>query len=347
MNEADSHPRTTYAERLDIRRAERAGSERWRGFHSYLQVATMAGAVVVVVPALNHVFSIAWEGVPAVVFLALFVSRDRLRRPSEMHLRAVRYFERGLARLDGNWAGAGESGIGYLDAGHPYAQDLDLFGKGSLFELLCNARTPMGQDTLAQWLLEPAQPDKIRERQEAVTELADRVDLREDIAVVAENARGGVHTEALYAWGERDPLLVPSPFRIVAWGLSVLGATAVVAFGAYLLAQFGILQLPEKTLAELELYFISMALIYSVVLVRFKRRTDRIIHEIEKAGSDLSLIAEVLLRLEAEQFASPRLAALRGELDAEGQPPSRRISRLNRLMELVDSRRNGVVRFIG
>src|SRR5579859_265318 len=99
MNEADSHPRTTYSERLDIRRAERARSELRLRFHSYLQVATLAGAVVVVVPALNHAFSIAWEVVPAVVFLTLLVSRGRLRRRSEMHLRAVRYFERGLANI--------------------------------------------------------------------------------------------------------------------------------------------------------------------------------------------------------------------------------------------------------
>lgn len=347
MTEADTHARKTYSDRLDFRRAERTGSERRLRFHSYLQVATLAGAVIIVVPALNHAFSIAWEVVPAMVFLALFVSRDRLRRRSEMHLRAIQYFERGLARLEGNWAGAGESGIRYLDPAHPYAQDLDLFGKGSLFELLCSARTPMGQDTLTQWLLEPAPPETIRERQEAIAELAGRVDLREDIAVLAENARAGVNSEALFAWGEREPLLVPSPFRFVAWGLSVLGATAVVAFVTYLLAQFGIFQLPEKMLAALELYFLSMSIVYSPVLLRFKRRTDRIISEVEKASSDLGLIAEVLRRLEAEQFASAHLAALRRELDAKGQPPSGRIASLNRLMELVDSRRNGVVRFIG
>jgi hypothetical protein len=347
MNESDSNPRTAYSRRLEYRRAELALDERRLRFHSYVQLATLVGAVVVVVAALNHAFSIAWEVAPAAVFLILFVSRDQLRQQCEMHQRAVRHFEDGLARLDGNWTGSGEAGMRYLDPAHPYAQDLDLFGKGSMFELLCNARTPMGQDTLAKWLREPAPPDKIRERQEAVAELANRVDLREAIAVVAENGRAGVHTEALYAWGEREPLLVPSPFRVVAWGLSVLGASAVVAFVAYLLAQFRIFQLPEKTLAELELYFLSMSIVYSPVLLRFKRRTDRIIREIEKASSDLGLIAEVLDRLEPEQFASPRLAVLRRELDTEGQPPSRRIARLNRLMELVDSRRNGVVRFIG
>ena len=33
--------------------------------------------------------------------------------------------------------------------------DLDLFGKGGLFELLCTVRTRMGEERLAQWLKTP------------------------------------------------------------------------------------------------------------------------------------------------------------------------------------------------
>ncbi len=67
--------------------------------------------------------------------------------------------------------------------------------------------------------------------------------------------------------------------------------------------------------------------------------------EIEDAA-DLSLIAGVLRRLEAERFTSTRLATLRAELDIEGWPPSRRIAKLNKLIELVDSRRHMVVKVI-
>src|SRR5581483_4388386 len=127
---------------------------------------------------------------------------ERTLRSLERSRRAVTYFERGLARLDGDWAGHGEAGDRYLDPAHPYAQDLDLFGKGSVFELLCAARTRIGQDTLARWLLAPASPEVARERNEAVEELRPRVDLREDLAVLAETARTGVDAAALEAWGK-------------------------------------------------------------------------------------------------------------------------------------------------
>ena len=180
-----------------------------------------------------------------------------------------------------------------------------------------------------------------------MAELAPRSDLREDIAVLGENARAGVHTEALFAWGEREPLLEPSPFRIVACGLTVLGATAVVALIAFLLAQSGILELPEKTMAGLQLYFLSISIVYTTIQLRFKKRMDRIMKEIDAAGYELNLIADVLGRLEAERFTSPYLVRLRLELDTEGWPPSRQIAKLNRLIQLIDSRRNLVVQVIG
>lgn len=193
---------------------------------------------------------------------------------------------------------------------------------------------------LAEWLLNPAAPDIIRPRQGAVAELAPRLDFLEDLAVLGESARAGVRTEALYAWGERKPLLEPSWFRVLAWGLSVLGSTAVIAFLASLLVFFGMLKLPEKTVAGLQLYVLSLGMVYSAVLWRFKGRTHTIIQEIADAAPDLSLIAEVLGRLETERFTSPLLAMLRAELEADGQPPSIRIAKLHKLVELVDSRKN-------
>ena len=112
---------------------------------------------------------------------------------------------------------------------HPYAEDFDLFGKGSLFELLSTARTRGGEDTLAQWLLHPAASEVVIERQAAVEELRTKLDLREDLALLGEDVRSQTHPDKLIAWAEAPPVLTSGGARAVAAVLSL----AMLAVGAY------------------------------------------------------------------------------------------------------------------
>jgi DNA mismatch repair ATPase MutS len=65
-----------------------------------------------------------------------------------------------------------------------------------------------------------------------------------------------------------------------------------------------------------------------------------VVAEVERPGRELSLLAEILGRLEQERFAAPLLVRLRSELDADGKPPSRQIARLSRLIQILDSLKN-------
>ena len=137
------------------------------------------------------------------LFLArVAVYHSRILRARDLSLRAVAFYERGLARIEDRWDDSGETGERFDDPHHVYASDLDLFGKSSLFQLLSTARTRMGEETLAQWLLAPATVERIRERQAAVTELRNQLDLREDLAVLGGDAAVGVHPEDLVRWAE-------------------------------------------------------------------------------------------------------------------------------------------------
>ena len=150
-------PHTEYSRLLEQRRATMASEERRHRLLGYARLAAVLSAVAVVWLALgSHALSIAWVILPLALFAALLLIGDRLLKRLERLRSATRFFEKGVARLEGKWMGSGEPGDGYLDPDHPYAQDLDLFGKGSLFELLCTARTHIGEDTLARWLLVPA-----------------------------------------------------------------------------------------------------------------------------------------------------------------------------------------------
>ncbi|MGD0499794.1 MAG: DNA mismatch repair protein MutS [Bryobacteraceae bacterium] len=338
-------PRGFYSERLEQRRAEIAASERRHRSLGYWRLAAAGCAVILVCVALaGRSSTVLWAGIPAAGFVALAVIHERLLRGLERRRRAAAFYERGLARLDGAWAGTGATGDGYLDPAHLYAQDLDLFGKGSVFELLCTARTHIGEDTLARWLLEPADPATVRARQEAVEELRPRVDLREDLAIQAEAARTGVDPVSLARWGEAPALLRPGWARAGVWALTALGTLGLAAFFAFDAVRMGLLSLPEPATALLRDGFLLALAVNLGFLYRFRKKTGPVIAAVGEAAHELQLLSETLVRLEAEQFRSPLLADLRASLDADGDPPSNRLARLDRLIQYLDSSDHLLVR---
>jgi hypothetical protein len=339
-----SDPRLVYRRLLDERRADIAWRERRHRTLAYSRLAAVTGAAAVVWLALAGQLSIVWVTLPIAVFAVLAVIHDQLLRVLERRRRAQRFFERALARLDGRWAGTGEPGDRYLDPAHPYARDLDLFGPGSLFELLSTARTHIGEDTLARWLLAPADPATVRARQEAVDELRPRVDLREDLAVLAEESRTGVDPVSLAAWGEAPALLERGRLHAAAWALTALGVVGASALAVYVLSLLGAVAISEPVSILLRDVFLAVLAVNATFLYRVHKRIAPVVTAVEEAAHELKLLSEVLVRLERESFHSPLLAALGASLNTEGAPPSKRIGRLNRLMELLDSRDHLLVR---
>ena len=178
-------PRAAYARRLEEYQVSR---ERWRvagGRLSKLRLAVFAAGVAMCWPvfAAETLAAIALS-IPATAFVLLVLAHDRVIARCDRASRVVAFYERGLARLDDRWVAGGETGECYRDPAHPYAEDLDLFGRGSLFALLCGARTQGGEERLAAWLRAPANPATVRARQAAVAELRPRLDLRQDLAVL-------------------------------------------------------------------------------------------------------------------------------------------------------------------
>ena len=161
-----------------------------------LGYAKVAVAFVTIAAALILLYYIKFLWlllVPAVAFTFLAVLHEKRLQQIRLRQRAIEFYERGVARIEDRWAGMGETGDRFLDPAHPYARDLDLFGKASLFELLCTARTRAGEETLAAWLLTAAPVDEIVARHGAIQDLNGRVKLREELFCVGETVRAGVH----------------------------------------------------------------------------------------------------------------------------------------------------------
>jgi hypothetical protein len=338
-------PRDVYSELHRERRAAIAAGESRQRVLGYWRLAAVAAAVVLVWLALSGPrLTILWVLMPVAGFVALLAAHAKLTRQLEKKRRAASFFERGLARLDGTWPGTGSTGDAYLDLSHPYAQDLDLFGIGSLFELLSTARTSAGERTLARWLLEPADPPAVRMRQEAIAELRPRLDLRENLAVLAEDARTGVDADALAKWGEAPPRLGKRRLRFALWACTILGIAGAAAGVTVLLDLTGGVILADSMRLWLRDLFLATLGINGWFYYQQYRSVAEVVGAVDQAAHELGLIAEVLLLLEQEHFQAPLLESLRSSLTAEGVLPSRRLRQLKRLIEYLDSRDNVFVR---
>jgi len=211
----------------------------------------------------------------------------------------------------------------YCDEAHPYAKDIDIFGKGSLFELLCNTRTRSGEETLANWLLIPGTPDIIRARQEAVAELCEKLDFRVDIASLGEDIPSEVSPQTLERWGTAPSTLNHRLTRVIAFVLSFLPMIGIVLW----INGFGI---------RGPVIFLSINGVFALFL---RKRVVRVILAANQIRKDLTLFSHILKRIEKEEFVSSRLAHLKETLNVEGTEPSKRIDRLHTLIVWLDARR--------
>jgi len=278
----------------------------------------------------SHFLSPWWLTAPVVAFAGIAVWHSRVLRERELAERAVAFYERGLARMEDRWEGSGETGERFDDGHHVYASDLDLLGRGSLFQLLSTARTRMGEDTLAQWLLSPSPVESIHERHAVVNELRDQVDLREDLAVLGGDVGVGVNPKELLDWAESPNQMRPLWIR---WLAPVLVLLAVSAAGAWIL---------WGTATPL----IAVVVIEAAITYSLKNRLEGVLHGTEHAFRDLGLLSGVLARVEAHAFHSPRLQVLQQELVRNGVVSSRAVAKLRTLVDRIDSRHNIFVRII-
>jgi hypothetical protein len=271
-----------------------------------------------------------WLTAPVMAFAGIAIWHSRVLRARELAERAVAFYERGLARMEDRWEGSGETGERFDDGHHAYASDLDLLGQGSLFQLLSTARTRMGEDTLAEWLLSPSPVEAIYERHAVVNELRDQIDLREDLAVLGGDVGVGVNPKELLHWAELPNQMRPLWIR---WLAPVLVLVAMSAAGAWML---------WGTVTPL----IALVVIEAAITYSLKNRLEGVLHGTEHAFRDLGLLSGVLARVEAHTFHAPRLRVLQRELVRNGVVSSRVVARLRTLVDRIDSRHNIFVRII-
>jgi len=325
-----------YLSRLAARSATRDALNTTDARFAHARLATFAAAVLLGLLVWRGALTAWWLLVPVAIFAWLLRRHDRVLRARDAAVRGITFYERGLARLEDRWAGTGETGDRLRDDRHVYANDLDLFGRGSLFELLSVARTRTGEETLARWLMSPADATEIPVRQEAVEELGPALDFREQLALAGASVRAGVHTDRVLEWAE-TPMPPQYELRVFTW-LSTAAVLVAIPYVAITLTWW-----PLGAVVALQAIVVRRLRGQMNVIVSGRdpeATADFVADALTHRALDLDVVADLLKNLEREHFVCERLALLRAKLTADGQPASRIIRRLHRLAVIHDSERH-------
>ncbi|MEO7273314.1 MAG: DNA mismatch repair protein MutS [Vicinamibacterales bacterium] len=337
---AGSVPKARYQAAITRYLVERAPYARRALLLSRLRLLTFLPALALFILALSRgpLFPLMIAaGTLFVLFGVLVVLDARVDERLQWLDALLLVAQRGIARIDRDWDAlpAAEPPPGVAAAGHPYAADLDLFGRASLFQLLGPAATATGARQLAGWLLAGSGRDELEARQEAVSGLTPAGEWREQFAahgVAAAAARVG-DVERFMAWAEGEPFLG----RYQRWlQVTVIGLTAAIAL------LFALFQLD---LTESALWMVPAAI---GVVLSFGLAA-RVGVWLERAGAGqraLGRYGPLLAHAVTVPHSAPRLAALHQRLTADGRDAPACMRRLHRILGYGELRHSaGILHF--
>jgi hypothetical protein len=306
-----------------------AGMEHARANSAAATAALVVAAAVFVVLgwyALRKEVGFWWPAMPLPVAAAAARRALRDRKAGYKAWRLKHFYERAVKRVQGDWAGKGAAGESFNDADHPYANDLSIFGEGSLFELLCIGRSGIGQRGLAKCLLEEAALEEIKARQEAVRELRDRTDLRDRVALLGPHEFSESTWETFTDWLESPATAFPralGPILLVTSALVGLLVLAAIAAGGTLL--------PWIVAARLAA---PLILFHAMVGLTLRERVNQTIDSLSALPGETQVLREGLELLETEPWTCARLK----EIAARARDGAESVRKLERLLGGLEQR---------
>ncbi len=340
----ENQPGPGTAEDQLLRRAGQAEAEQARlgrraGWLAHLRLIlflTAAGCAVAGLWRLDRpsVGLLVVAGLALVGFVAGVVIHDRVERALALAIGLAGINRQGLARLARDWdgldPGPAEVAPGSTEPGAlERAGDLDLFGRGSLFHLVCAANTAAGRECLARWLLEPAGPDRVAERQQAVGELASRLDFRQELQWLGERlAADDLDLAPVLAWAESEPWLRPRSWLV--WLTRGLGLATLGLLAADLTGLLG----PPLWLA--------LAVVNLVWTAAYAGRLSRSFGAVSGKARAFESYAALFAALERQGFESRALREQQARTRTQGLSAARQMARLEGILGFADLRRSAM-----
>ncbi len=264
------------------------------------------------------------------VLLKLFSLRSR-QKDYHSNLTSINRDE--LNSLDEDYS-AFDEGHKYVDPSHSFSHDLDLFGKGSLYQALNRTCTERGADRLAAWLSNPFPlSSNLERRNEAVKELSENIEWRQRFSALAMmNKTSDNETRDFYDWMKEDSQFAGNKLlRVVLYALPL---TAVL-----------FLVLSITGTIHYSLCVICILLNLGLVFANL-RRINRIHDRVSKKYNYLSVVSSLIQHIEDADFSASYLEELQSELGESRTTAVSKVKKLAGILHAFDSRLNMIMGFV-
>lgn len=225
-----------------------------------------------------------------------------------------------------------DTGHKFINQNHPYTSDLDIFGQHSVFQLLNRTTTESGMIRLSEWLSEPAPNSEIHDRQEAIKELSQKLDWRQNFQA------SGMHFQnkksdynKLLDWVEA-PLILLKNRRIYIAAALILSVLSLL--GLY----FSAINLNSSNWYIYLLPFVTVLFISNRILKKVKPIAEDIVETSQENINILRAYRILIKEIESESFKSKKLCQLQSILIKGKYSAYDEINRLCRLLDFSQQR---------
>lgn len=265
-----------------------------------------------------------------ILFIILLNKHSRLRYNKKCSTLICEINENSLKRLKGEWKSFEDAGADFLNDDHNYSKDLDIFGKGSLFQYINTASTYLGREKVKYILTAPNYTiGEIYDRQETVKELSDNLGWRQRFM-----AEGKIATEKkkdpepLFKWGkEKNSLFCSVMFISMSWILPIITVGVILLY---------------FLLGSIPYYFPLIAIGIQILILKFNsEKSNKILNVVYKYKKDIEVYSKMLKLIEKKRFKSSYLVKLKENLISENKiTATEQINKLSRVVNLISDRAN-------
>lgn len=221
-----------------------------------------------------------------------------------------------------------DGGNEFINPHHDFSHDTDLFGDDSLYRYLNRTCTDRGRIILAGWLTDPLSlSGKMHERQEAVRDLAGRLQWRQEFNAYGMMGKAGEEEiEDFNKWLDEDPaylnntvwkimrILMPS-LALVTMALSIAG---ILHYSIFIIVFL------------LNLFIISLRL----------KDINKIHMQVSGKHSMLKKLRQQIVHFEDQHFSSVYILEMQKALSEENEKATTSIRQLSAIIQAFDSRLN-------